>query len=69
MFYKRAYLVYGELYLKQTKQTFPRLFYLLDLDPDLHMSMRIRIQEAFPYEDPCGSGSETLNQIIGIEHH
>ena len=27
------------------------------LDPDLHLSMRIRIQEASGYVNPCGSGS------------
>ena len=33
-------------------------------DPDPHLSMRIRIQEAYPYADPCGSGSETLTKSI-----
>ena len=37
---------------------FSRLFYLLDPDP--YLSVRIRIQEANLYAEPCGSGSETL---------
>ena len=36
------------------------------LDP--HLSMRIRIQEAFLYADPCGSGSETLAKMIYRYH-
>ena len=39
-------------------QFYFRAFHLLDPDP--HLSMRIRIQEASDYTDPCGSGSKTL---------
>ena len=36
------------------------------MDPDLHLSMRIRIQEGFLYADPCGSGSETLPESNNV---
>ena len=37
------------------------IFYLLDRDPDPHLSMRIQIREAFLNADPCGSGFVTLD--------
>ena len=47
------------LYSPNEPEHFQGFFYLQDLDPNL--SMRIRIQEAYLYADPCGSGSETLD--------
>ena len=34
------------------------------LEPDPHLSMRVRFQKAYLYADPCGSGSETLIYYI-----
>ena len=58
MYYKRI-LTFMFLVLYSPNETvYFLVFYLLDLDP--HLSMRIRIQEAYLYADSCGSGSETL---------
>ena len=52
---------------------FSSLFYLLDPDPDPHLSMWIQIwiQEANLYANLCGSGygSETLHEAVGGPPH